>query len=52
MAQRTRKGEQRPAGGNRLTNDHALYTCVCGFVFEAPVSTSVDCPHCGDTQAW
>ena len=51
-AQRTRKGEQRPANGNRLTNDHALYTCVCGFVFEAPVSTSVDCPHCGDTQAW
>ncbi len=32
--------------------DQALYSCSCGFVFEAPVSTSVGCPHCGDTQAW
>jgi hypothetical protein len=29
-----------------------MYTCHCGFVFEAPVSTSVGCPHCGGTQAW
>jgi hypothetical protein len=34
------------------TQDHALYTCQCGFVFEAAVSTSVGCPHCGGTQAW
>ncbi len=34
------------------TQDRALYTCQCGFVFEASVSTSVGCPHCGDTQAW
>ena len=32
--------------------DLARYTCRCGFVFEASVSTSVDCPHCGSTQAW
>lgn len=32
--------------------DAAVYTCQCGFVFEALVSTSVDCPHCGDAQAW
>jgi rubrerythrin len=32
--------------------DQAVYTCQCGFVFQALVSTSVDCPHCGGTQAW
>ena len=32
--------------------DQALYTCDCGFVFEAQVSTSVGCPHCGGAQAW
>ena len=32
--------------------DQAMYTCHCGFVFEAAVSTSVGCPHCGDAQAW
>jgi cytochrome c5 len=30
----------------------ATYNCTCGYVFEAPVLTSVDCPHCGDSQAW
>ena len=29
-----------------------MYTCQCGYVFEALVSTSVDCPHCGGAQAW
>jgi hypothetical protein len=38
--------------GKPLTNDQAVYACQCGFVFEAPVSTSVGCPHCGGTQAW
>ena len=38
--------------GRPLTNDQAMYTCECGFVFEAPVSTSVGCPHCGSAQAW
>jgi hypothetical protein len=32
--------------------DKAVYSCHCGFVFEAQVSTSVGCPHCGGTQAW
>ena len=32
--------------------DHATYPCPCGYVFVAPVSTSVDCPHCGTGQAW
>lgn len=32
--------------------DQAVYTCQCGYVFEAMVSTSVDCPHCGSAQAW
>lgn len=32
--------------------DTATYSCTCGLVFEAPVSTSVGCPHCGDQQAW
>ena len=40
---------RRDAG---VTQDLAVYTCQCGFVFEALVSTSVGCPHCGDSQAW
>jgi hypothetical protein len=32
--------------------DNAVYSCHCGYVFEAAVSTSVDCPHCGGGQAW
>lgn len=34
------------------SQDQALYACGCGYVFAALVSTSVDCPACGDTQAW
>ena len=44
-----------PTARRRLggpTQDTALYKCQCGFVFEAHVSTSVGCPHCGGTQAW
>jgi hypothetical protein len=44
--------EHGTCSGRPLTNDQAMYTCQCGFVFEAPVSTSVGCPHCGSTQAW
>ncbi|HUE27207.1 MAG TPA: hypothetical protein VMP89_10580 [Solirubrobacteraceae bacterium] len=40
----------RRQGGQ--SQDRALYTCSCGFAFDALVSTSVDCPHCGSTQAW
>jgi hypothetical protein len=46
------ESEAGEADERRLTNDPAMYSCQCGFVFEAPVSTSVHCPHCGDTQAW
>ncbi len=58
---RTRRTEPRPrpesdevraarrAGG---PEDRALYSCMCGYAFQAAVSTSVDCPHCGTEQAW
>ncbi len=39
----------REAGGPK---DHACYSCSCGLIFDAAVSTSVACPHCGVTQAW
>jgi hypothetical protein len=32
--------------------DRALYRCSCGYAFKASVTTSVGCPHCGQTQAW
>jgi hypothetical protein len=32
--------------------DTAHYSCSCGFQFQAAVSTSVSCPHCGTGQAW
>ena len=43
--------EQRArASGGPL--DTAHYTCSCGYAFEAAVSTTVNCPHCGAGQAW
>jgi uncharacterized protein (DUF983 family) len=33
-------------------HDRALYECSCGYAFDAVVSTSVRCPHCGTAQAW
>jgi hypothetical protein len=39
----------RDAGG---PDDRACYTCGCGFDYVAPVSTSVQCPHCDTGQAW
>lgn len=39
----------RAAGG---PNDEASYSCLCGYVFCAPVSASVACPRCGTEQAW
>jgi len=41
--------ERRQGGPSQ---DQALYTCECGYAFEAPVTTSVGCPHCARTQAW
>lgn len=42
-------GRVREAGGPL---DLATYTCSCGLLFSAPVSTTVTCPHCGCEQAW
>jgi hypothetical protein len=39
----------RESGG---PDDRAMYTCSCGYVFQADVTTSVTCPHCGAGQAW
>ena len=39
----------RAAGG---PEDHALYTCACGYTWETSVSASVACPNCGAAQAW
>jgi hypothetical protein len=39
----------RASGG---PDDRANYSCSCGYMFEARVSTSVRCPHCGSGQAW
>lgn len=43
------QARERAAGGPQ---DLAAYRCGCGCVFEAPVSTDVDCPNCGGAQAW
>jgi hypothetical protein len=39
----------RASGG---PDDRAYYRCGCGFQFDAAVSTSVHCPHCGSDQSW
>lgn len=39
----------RDAGG---PDDRATYACQCGYLFEAPVSTTVSCPNCAAEQAW
>ena len=33
-------------------DDRAQYGCACGYLFEARVTASVTCPHCGAGQAW
>jgi hypothetical protein len=45
----TEQQRHRRSGG---PEDEATYSCTCGMVFEAKVSTSVCCPHCGAGQAW
>ena len=48
--QRDLAAEQvRRAGG---PHDLAVYTCSCGYLFRAAVTTTVSCPHCGGDQAW
>jgi len=44
--------ETRAARRGGGPEDSALYTCMCGYAFNAPVTTSVGCPHCGTEQAW
>jgi hypothetical protein len=44
--------DERRARASGGPDDRATYTCSCGYVFEADVSTSVSCPHCGTAQAW
>jgi hypothetical protein len=38
-----------PSGG---PDDRAVFTCGCGYLFEARVTASVGCPRCGEHQAW
>lgn len=40
---------ERGTGGPQ---DSALYVCRCGSAFQASVTASVRCPHCGEPQAW
>jgi rubrerythrin len=51
-AEEARGERARPGTHPEGPQDHALYACSCGYVFEAEVSTRVSCPHCGETQAW
>ncbi|HEX6025727.1 MAG TPA: hypothetical protein VFZ00_27290 [Solirubrobacter sp.] len=44
-------GRERNKRAN-VSQDAATYACSCGYVFKAPVTTSVGCPHCGAPQAW
>ena len=43
------ENRERRTGGPQ---DQALYICRCGSAFQAVVSASVRCPHCGESQAW
>jgi hypothetical protein len=44
-------GRERNQRAN-VSEDAALYSCACGYVFKAAVTTDVGCPHCGSAQAW
>ena len=44
-------GRERNQRAN-VNQDAALYSCACGYVFKAAVTTAVGCPHCGCAQAW
>jgi hypothetical protein len=54
----TRRARHAAAGARErnqranVSQDAALYSCECGYVFKAAVTTSVGCPHCGVDQAW
>jgi hypothetical protein len=44
--------DQRRERATPGPEDRALFSCRCGSVFQAPVTASVGCPHCGEPQAW
>ena len=44
-------GRERNKRAN-VSQDAATYSCSCGYIFKAEVSTEVGCPHCGSAQAW
>lgn len=48
----TRTSEEQRTQRANVTQDAALYTCGCGYIFKAVVTTNVGCPHCGTDQAW
>lgn len=47
----TSPGRERNKRAN-VSQDAAVYSCSCGYVFKAAVTTNVGCPHCGTDQAW
>ena len=49
---RSRNGPENRELRTGGPQDRALYICRCGSAFQAVVSASVRCPHCGDLQAW
>ncbi len=50
--QDVRASERIRAQRTTAPMDRALYRCQCGHSFNAAVTTSVGCPHCGTGQAW
>jgi hypothetical protein len=62
VGRRTGRGQGRPErSSDPLTQrireaggpiDRAFYSCGCGYVFVAEVSTTVKCPYCQAGQAW
>jgi len=46
------EGSPRERRHGGPSEDRALYSCECGYAFEALVTTSVGCPNCDRTQAW
>jgi hypothetical protein len=51
-ADRKVEGHQLRERATPGPEDRALYSCRCGSTFQAPVTASVGCPHCGEPQAW
>jgi len=57
---RRRRVVRRPTRGTATRDqarvgppqDRATYNCSCGYIFQADVTTSVGCPHCGSELAW